>query len=71
MMLISSVLGAFSGIAGLYISWHTDLAAGGTIVLTATVIFLVVMVLAPRHGLIAHALRGKSRNVLEPALSEA
>lgn len=60
MMWISSLLGAFSGIAGLYISWHTDLAAGGTIVLTATAIFLVAMVLAPRHGLIAQMTRPKA-----------
>lgn len=71
MMLISSLLGAVSGIAGLYISWHTDLAAGGTIVLTATCIFLVAMVLAPRHGLIAHATRGRSREGPEPSPSEA
>jgi manganese/iron transport system permease protein len=71
MMLISSVLGALSGICGLYISWYTDLAAGGTIVLTATVVFLVVMVSAPRHGLIAHALRGRSNALPEPAASEA
>ncbi len=59
MMLLSALLGAFSGIAGLYISWHTDLAAGGTIVLTATVIFLLAVVLAPKHGLLAHAMRGR------------
>lgn len=59
MMWLSALLGAGAGIAGLYISWYTDLAAGGTIVLTATVVFLVVLVLAPRHGLIAQALRGR------------
>jgi manganese/iron transport system permease protein len=61
MMVLSSLIGALCGIAGLYISWHTDLAAGGTIVLTATCVFLVAMVLAPRHGLIAHARRGSAR----------
>lgn len=57
MMAISALLGAFSGVAGLYISWHTDLAAGGTIVLTATVLFFVAVLLAPRHGLIARQRR--------------
>lgn len=60
MMWLSSLLGMLAGVLGLYISWHTDLAAGGTIVLTATVIFLIAMVLAPRHGLIAHLRRGRT-----------
>jgi manganese/iron transport system permease protein len=59
MMVLSALLGAAAGVGGLYISWHTDLAAGGTIVLTATVIFMAAMLLAPRHGLIALATRGK------------
>ena len=39
MMPLSAGIGAASGILGLYISWHTDLAAGGMIVLTATAFF--------------------------------
>jgi manganese/iron transport system permease protein len=39
MMPLSAAIGALSGILGLYISWHTDLAAGGMIVLTATAFF--------------------------------
>ncbi|HWC28973.1 MAG TPA: iron chelate uptake ABC transporter family permease subunit, partial [Dehalococcoidia bacterium] len=35
MMPLSSLLGAAAGVVGLYLSWHTDLAAGGMIVLTA------------------------------------
>lgn len=52
MMVLSSVIGALSGVVGLYISWHTDLASGGMIVLTTTALFMVVMLVAPRHGLI-------------------
>jgi manganese/iron transport system permease protein len=57
MMLLSSLLGAAAGVIGLYVSWHTDLAAGGMIVLTATVIFLAVLLLSPRHGLLGRGLR--------------
>jgi manganese/iron transport system permease protein len=53
MMLVSAAIGAFSGVAGLFISYHQDVAAGGTIVLAATAIFGVVWLLAPRHGIIA------------------
>jgi manganese/iron transport system permease protein len=41
-----------SGVLGLFISYHQDVAAGGTIVLVATAIFGLVWLLAPRHGLI-------------------
>lgn len=43
MMPLSSVLGAASGVVGLYLSWHTDLAAGGMIVLTATGFFVAAL----------------------------
>ena len=45
MMPLSAGIGAASGILGLYISWHTDLAAGGMIVLTATGFFVVALVI--------------------------
>jgi manganese/iron transport system permease protein len=40
MMLLSAVLGAFSGAAGLYLSFHLNIASGPAIVLTTTVIFI-------------------------------
>ncbi len=43
MMPLGAVLGAASGVLGLYISWHTDLAAGGMIVLTATGFFIAAL----------------------------
>ncbi len=45
MMPLSAGIGAASGILGLYISWHTDLAAGGMIVLTATGFFVVALLI--------------------------
>ena len=38
---------------GLFISYHNDVAAGGTIVLVATGFFGLVWLFAPRHGLLA------------------
>lgn len=43
MMPLSALIGAASGVLGLYISWHTDLAAGGMIVLTATGFFIAAL----------------------------
>jgi manganese/iron transport system permease protein len=57
MMALSSLLGALAGTIGLYISWHSDLAAGGVIVLTATCMFLATLVLSPRSGLLGAWMR--------------
>lgn len=53
MMVIAPVIGAFSGLTGLYLSYAYNLAAGGLIVLTATAVFIACWVFAPRHGLVS------------------
>jgi manganese/iron transport system permease protein len=53
MLGLSAAIGAVSGVVGLVISYHANVAAGGTIVLVATVLFGLVWLLAPSHGLIA------------------
>lgn len=50
MMLISALIGAFSGVAGLYLSFYIQAASGAVIVLVATAIFLLVFLLAPGRG---------------------
>lgn len=52
MVLLAPAIGAGSAVAGLYLSYHLDLAAGGLIVLVATVVFAACFLLAPRHGLL-------------------
>jgi manganese/iron transport system permease protein len=42
MMILSAIIAAISGIIGLYISYYFGVASGASIVLSATVIFLVV-----------------------------
>jgi manganese/iron transport system permease protein len=53
MMVLSSTIGALSGVIGLFVSYHNDVAAGGTIVLVATAVFCLVWVFAPDHGFVA------------------
>ena len=50
MMLISAAIGAFSGVAGLYLSFYINVASGAVIVLVATSIFLLVFLFAPGRG---------------------
>ena len=57
MMGLSALFGALAGMFGLLISYHADLAAGGTIVLTVTIWFAVSLLVAPRHGYLSRFLR--------------
>ncbi len=60
MMFLSALFGALGGTLGLLISYHTNLAAGGTIVLTITVWFGISLLVAPRHGLLGRLLPGRA-----------
>ncbi|MHB0876833.1 MAG: metal ABC transporter permease [Anaerolineae bacterium] len=57
MMLVSAAIGAVSSLAGLYLSFYSNIASGAAIVLIASVIFFVVFLFAPRKGLAWRALR--------------
>lgn len=57
MMTLAPVIGGFSALVGLYISWSWDFPVGGTIVLVLTAVFLAAWVASPRHGLLATYLR--------------
>ena len=59
MMALSALFGALGGAIGLLISYHTDLAAGGTIVLIVTAWFGLSLLIAPRHGLLARLRHGE------------
>jgi manganese/iron transport system permease protein len=52
MMLVSASVGAFSSLAGLYLSYYLNIVSGSAIVLIATVIFLVVFLFQPKRGLL-------------------
>ncbi|MBM9469333.1 anchored repeat-type ABC transporter permease subunit [Nakamurella leprariae] len=60
MMLLAPLIGGGSALVGLYLSWSIDLPTGGTIVLVATVVFLLCWVLAPRHGLLSRRFRARA-----------
>jgi manganese/iron transport system permease protein len=59
MMAVSALIGASSGVAGLYLSYYLNVASGAAVVLFATMIFLVVFLLAPRRGFIWSYLRSR------------
>ncbi|MGW2055425.1 anchored repeat-type ABC transporter permease subunit [Streptomyces sp. NPDC001840] len=57
MTLLASAIGCAGSVAGLYVSYAYDLAAGGSVVVVLTGVFATVWCLAPRHGPLARALR--------------
>ena len=52
MMGISAVIGAFSGVAGLYASYYLNIASGPSVVLVATAVFILTFLFAPQRGLL-------------------
>ena len=52
MIAASALIGAVSGIAGLYVSYYQGISSGASIVLVATTVFLAVFLFAPRTGAI-------------------
>ncbi|MDQ6899653.1 MAG: metal ABC transporter permease [Candidatus Dormibacteraeota bacterium] len=57
MLLLSACLGAFSGVAGLVISYHLNVSSGSLIVCLSTLLFLVALIFEPRRGALARRLR--------------
>jgi len=57
MMLVAAAIGAFSGLAGMYLSFYANIASGAAIVLIASGIFVLVFFLAPRRGALWQILR--------------
>nr|WP_237269148.1 metal ABC transporter permease [Thermostichus lividus] len=45
--------GGLGSVLGTYLSYYLDASTGGCIVVLQTVIFIVAMLFAPKHGLLA------------------
>jgi manganese transport system permease protein len=56
MMLIAVTIGIVGSVVGTYISYYLDASTGGCIVVLQTILFLLSLVFAPKHGLIARQL---------------
>jgi ABC-type Mn2+/Zn2+ transport system permease subunit len=57
MMGIAALIGAFSSVAGLYVSFYINVASGAVVVLIATAIFLLAFLFAPTRGIVWRARR--------------
>lgn len=52
MMLVSALIGSFSGVTGLYASFYLNIASGAAVVLVASIIFVLVFLFAPGQGFV-------------------
>jgi ABC-type Mn2+/Zn2+ transport system permease subunit len=57
MIYLSAGIGVLSSILGLYFSYTYNLASGATIVLAATVLFILAFLFSPKQGLVWRTLR--------------
>lgn len=57
MMIIGAAIGAVSSVAGLYLSFYVNIASGPAVVLVCTGFFVLVLLLAPRRGVVWQWLR--------------
>jgi manganese transport system permease protein len=52
MMIFAMISGVLSSVLGTYFSYHLDASTGGCIVVFQTVLFIITMIFAPKHGLL-------------------
>jgi manganese transport system permease protein len=65
MMLIAMASGIFSSVMGTYISYYIDGSTGGCIVVLQTLLFIIAMIFAPKHGLLAKSRGTRSVRVTD------
>jgi len=70
MMGLAALIGALSGVLGLYLSYHISVASGAAIVLVCTGFFVLALLLSPRRGLVwAWTRRGNGKGSPRPPSS--
>jgi manganese transport system permease protein len=55
MMLLAMASGVFSSVFGTYVSYYIDGSTGGCIVVVQTLLFILAMIFAPKHGLLVRS----------------
>lgn len=63
LIIVSVLIGALSSFFGAYISYFLNGATGGVIVVLQTLVFLLALIFAPKHGVLAA--RAKAREALQ------
>ncbi len=57
MMGVAALIGAFSGVVGVYASFYLSIASGTAVVLVATLLFIITFLFAPGRGVVWQKIR--------------
>ncbi len=63
-LILSSVFGMFSAVAGLYLSYHFNFASGASIVLVAVALFMFAFLFSPKEGVVTRLFRRRESSKL-------
>jgi len=61
---LSALFGAVSAVGGLYLSFTYNLASGATIVLVATLFFILSLVFSPKQGILMRSIRARKSKTM-------
>ncbi len=64
MLMLACLMGVGSSLVGAYVSYFIDGSTGGCIVVLQTMIFLLALFFAPKHGIMAHRSQRQSASAL-------
>ena len=67
MLVLAPILSTICAVVGIYASYYLDAASGGTVVLAQGLMFMVVYLFSPRHGVIATRVGAARRRRLQMA----
>jgi manganese/iron transport system permease protein len=62
MMIAGALIGTFSSVAGLYLSFYTNIASGAAVVLVCTGLFVLAFLFAPSRGAVWSWLQARQAN---------
>lgn len=61
MLVIAPTLAAFTSVVGIYVSYWIDASTGGMVVVVQGIVFALVYLVSPKHGLISSQVRAARR----------
>ncbi len=68
---LAALLGSGAAMGGLYASYYMGIASGGAVVLTSTLVFMIVLLFAPRKGILMQRLARRTNSQAAIPLQDA
>ena len=52
MMILGAIFGSISGVIGIYLSYYLNVPSGASIVIVASILFLLALLFSPSQGIL-------------------